>query len=302
MAGESGERGSGLFASLKAGIRGVLAALRAFGRSLENGKPPASLPSPAPNQELPDSYKHPKVTLAVVDPYLVHAWWDIDTTRLPPDTISAALRFHDLSGAPSAVFDVDVDLRARNWYVHLWNPARSYYAELGIKTAGGEFRSLAASNKVRTPRAWPAAAAPVHTGQAFSPAVATPISNGEAPTEPRHALQPGRDVPEVTIQTNAPAPAGAPAEAPQPQPPRPVTAGNVLQQKLAQIYALRPWMSPQAATPDPIAPENRPFIPKQPLPSRAPVPVDLTALAEHQFHPGLPSSLPSAGNPESPTS
>ena len=286
MAGESGERGSGLFASVKAGIGGIVAALRSLGNR-ERSKPSPPL---ARKQELPDFYGTSKVTLAVVDPYLIHAYWDIDPSRLPAGTSSAALRFHDLSGPPAAFFEVDVDLRARNWYVHLSNPAKSYYADLGVRTAHGEFTSLVVSNKVQTPRAWPASEIPRPEPEPAPPALAVAAAVA-APLAVKQAFTPAplsEPVPERVI---------APAAI---EPLKPVDASHVLQQKLEEIYALRPWKSPPATTPEAVWPDElQPRVPTRPVASsfafariHGAAPLDLTALAERRFHPGLPSSPP----------
>ena len=358
MAGESGERGPGLFASLKAGIGGVFASLRALGRTLERRRSPVAfsssavagrerieeakcdpppLFSPIARQELPRSYGHSRVTLTVVDPYLIHADWDIDTSRLPPDTSSAALRFHDVSGPSSAFFEVDVDLRARNWYVHLLNPARSYYADLGVRTAQDGFVSLAASNRVQTPRAWPVAESRIAGLEPTPPAIATaataaaPVQSRQSlPAETPHVEQaflpaaPAamhsdsgqlRDISSVVAEapiTNGPQIVVTPKTSPEP---RPVDAAHVLQQKLEEIYALRPWKSPRVAVQEATWPDPEPWSPGRPVASgfafarihgaaprlRAAAPFDLTALAEHRFHRGLPSSISPASNPKSPT-
>ncbi len=99
-----------------------------------------------------------KLVLIAVNPYVVHAYWDVDQRTVPAGKAPAALRFHDLEpGQPESCFDVPVELGAGNWYVHLWSPARTYRAELGFKTVTGEFAALADSNIVQTPRAWPIA-------------------------------------------------------------------------------------------------------------------------------------------------
>jgi hypothetical protein len=71
------------------------------------------------------------------------------------------LRFYDTGGPSDAEgrdssgFDVDVQLEAMNWYVHVWKPARSYIVELGLKTAQGKFIPIARSNGARLAPALP---------------------------------------------------------------------------------------------------------------------------------------------------
>jgi len=299
-------------------LGGILAGLRGFTRALKRHRPRTPIPTPRPaasaeGRELPVSYGRPKVTLMVVDPYLVYAYWDVDTERLPAGTQSAVLRFHDASQA-APPFDVDIDLRALNWYVHLWSPAKSYYADLGVRTEGGQFISLAVSNRIETPRAWPAAEIK-EVGQALSPADAgearAPVAPSPAARAEAHMLSPA-----VLAPPKQPAPA---ARNPQPEAkslepevresvPKPVHAGDVLRQRLAEIYALRSWQSRPALTLAAVSPGEivgttftlQPagaeticaiHVPGERAPSAfTPVPSDLTALAERGFSPGLPSS------------
>jgi hypothetical protein len=205
--------------------------------------------------ELPDYYGEPKVMLLPVGPYLAYAYWEFDMARLPPDTASAVLRFldaHEPSASPS--FDVDVDLRTRNWYVHLWQPAEHYVADLGVKTTSGEFVPLARSNPLQTPRAWPMAEISAEPEEA-PPVEEGAKSEGGASASLTEALQEEAkpqseavksDLTEARIEIPAP-PGARPAAtwsieaAPQLQPPQPLDAVEVLHAKLAEIYALRAW-------------------------------------------------------------
>ncbi len=300
MAGKSGGMWPSLFLALKTRLAGMWAALRAAGRglghrnstsaaSLSNGQErierakytSPALPLAADRDELPDSYGPPRVTLMVVDPYLIHAYWDIDITSLPRETASAVLRFHVAS---ERSFEVDVDLRTRNWYVNVESPAKSCYAELGVKTAAGEFRPLASSNQVQTPRAWPVARLPENAG---------PVRD-----ENKREVGPAKGSAEAAA---APTPVASQSEQSPPVPriarsPRRVDAAQVLEQKLAEIYALRPWRS-RAGAPFEVATSAAPRSSSAGLPTGAPAPLehpgsplDPTALAEHAFFPGLPSS------------
>jgi hypothetical protein len=208
------------------------------------------------------------------------------------------LRFHDVSEtAPGPPFDVDIDLRAPNWYVHLWSPAKSYYADLAVKTEGGEFIPLATSNRVETPRAWPAAEAQKPAGvevveQALSPAGRqrrSPDSVGRlAGGAEAHFQAPGPETERI---------AASPVIAPAPPPPLPqsVHADEVLRQRLAQMYALRSWQPrPAKAMAAAASSEASGEVSISRISRAAETPAaahsDLTALAEHQFSPGLPSS------------
>jgi hypothetical protein len=129
---------------------------------------------------LPGSYGRTYMAVFPIQPYAVHACWDVTAHALEQarkrlgaetDDVRGVLRFHEVADeratdmAASPAFDVAVDLRARNWYVDLWSAGRTYVVELGLKTRGGEFRVLARSNRVRTPRAKPV---PAGAGRAAS--------------------------------------------------------------------------------------------------------------------------------------
>lgn len=284
---------------------------------------PAPVP-PADEGELPDLSGQPRVTLMVVNSYLVYAYWNVDLTRLPAQTVGAALRFHDLSEPfQSHFFEVDVDLRTRNWYVHLWSPAKSYYADLVVKTADGGDTYLARSNQLQTPRAWPVAEI---EGPSIAVAAVPPLFTG--PDSPE-AAAPGRiegqsfpeEITGVRQHTQSEEhPARTPPVAdPQPEAYKVSDAAGVLQRRLSELYSLRPW-HPRALVATSAAPNDAPLAgwgPVAPLPQAAVEPppawhalpqpslqpetaFDLTALAEHEFHPGFSSALLSSPTPERP--
>jgi len=121
-------------------------------------------------EELPDIVEETEVVLLAVNPYLVHVYWGIAPhdleelgrvfSRLGPRA-QPVLRFYDIpqvdfdgANAPGW-FEVEIDLQARNWYVHLESPAKTYCVALGLRTEGDGFQCLARSNVAETPRAWP---------------------------------------------------------------------------------------------------------------------------------------------------
>jgi hypothetical protein len=122
------------------------------------------------SEELPDIDEETKVVLLPVNPYLVHVYWGIGAndleeiervSRRPGEGAQLVLRFYDIThanfdgtSAPSW-FDVEIDLRAGKWYVHLQSPAKSYCIDLGLRTEGSGFHRLARSNVAETPRAGP---------------------------------------------------------------------------------------------------------------------------------------------------
>ncbi len=119
---------------------------------------------------LPESYGETRVVLLSVDPYLVHVYWEVNPQefkktqrKLRKERAHAQtiLRFFDITNIvfdgtnAHSFFDIPVDLKSGNWYVHLWSPEKSYFTELGLKTEDGRFFFIGRSNTTETPRAWP---------------------------------------------------------------------------------------------------------------------------------------------------
>jgi hypothetical protein len=111
----------------------------------------------------PESYGIDRVRLLVRDPDWLFAYWDVspkslESLRRQVGERAAAvarltLRIADpVSGGAS---DILLPPGARWWYVRADSARRSYRAELGFTLASGDFRSLAKSNTVTTPRVGP---------------------------------------------------------------------------------------------------------------------------------------------------
>lgn len=128
-------------------------------------------------RDLYEEYGESRVVLLPVQPYLIHAYWDVTHNdiekakqRLGDDyrKSQAILRFYDVTNIiydgtnAHGFFDVDIDLQSQNWYVDLWSPDKSYFVDLGFKTGDGFFLSLARSGVARTPCAWPVPKADEH--------------------------------------------------------------------------------------------------------------------------------------------
>jgi hypothetical protein len=143
--------------------------------------------SSARGADLPASYGKTRVVLLAVHPCLVYAYWEVtEADRRKARkllgkkfaTARAVLRFRDFTPVAREnewmhqPFDVEIDLGAGQWYVHLWSPERIYQADLGFRTAAGDLLVLATSDTVATPRAWP------------SPRVAEPVSHRVEPVHP----------------------------------------------------------------------------------------------------------------------
>jgi hypothetical protein len=291
---EFGRGGPPMLGALRAALERVISTIRAFGATLpvqarepktealgfgdyqrvaESKYHPPSPAAPAGDLDLPEWPGPPGVTLMAVDPYLVHVYWDFDIANLPPETTAAALRFYDEAGH----FDVDVDLRTRNWYVPLWSPAKTYYADLGAITAAGEFIPLIRSNTIQTSRAWPVTevehrfvsdaetvaggqwpvAAEQETVGAASrpPTVAEPLATKAEPTAP---VSPATGFsPDTGHQSPATIAAPPPSEPPAPRPPG---AAETLRRRLWEIYECRQWPA-QAHSPGADGPRTIPPLP-----------------------------------------
>jgi hypothetical protein len=120
--------------------------------------------------DFPELYGPSRVVLIPVDPYLMHVYWEIDArdietagNRLAGKShqFQPILRVFDITNVifdetkHCGCFDITIDLLAGKWYVHLLDPGRSYFVDLGIKTESGIFYPITRSNIVKTPRGFP---------------------------------------------------------------------------------------------------------------------------------------------------
>ena len=112
-------------------------------------------------------YGKSRLVLLPVHPYLIHAYWEIaledfDRAKKEVEEAQEVLRFYKRGmGRESSLtdsFDVEINLQAGNWYVHLWSAEESYFADLGIKSKDGTFVHLVRSRVVHMPRPHPAIA------------------------------------------------------------------------------------------------------------------------------------------------
>ena len=199
---------------------------------------------------LPGVYGKTRLVLLVVDPHLIHAYWEIARSRLRDVKRKAALghvilRFY--TGKQDS-FDVDIDLQARNWYVHLWSPEESLYADLAVKMNDGTLIRLARSKVVRLPRTRPVIAIEQHFMKVD-------------PAERRAEL-----VAAPPVEHQTPRPGGAPIDYP-----------AIVTERLRQVYASAAWRPAIEPGAEPVSP-----IPVE-------TPSDLTAIAEEKLTTGLSS-------------
>jgi hypothetical protein len=111
----------------------------------------------------PETYGVNRVRLLVRDPEWIFAYWDVDPAVMKDLARAIGERGLALSRLTLRVLDPvsggssDILLPpgARWWYIRTDSARRTYRAELGVTLPSGEFRRLADSNTVVTPRVGP---------------------------------------------------------------------------------------------------------------------------------------------------
>ena len=179
---------------------------------------------------LPAGFGQTRLVLLVVDPYLVHAYWEVAPEKLRQAKKLAGqakpvLRFHrESERAPGAAeadsFDVAVDLQSHNWYVHLWSPEESLYADLALKRNDGTFIRLVRSQVVHMPRVRPATAIDQHFMKI-------------EPAERRVEIVPPPPVVHDRPQEEMISPANEPVH----EIIKPIDAAEIVREKLKELYA-----------------------------------------------------------------
>jgi len=135
--------------------------------AIESAKYQISGPSPRLFEEerfiFPETYGVNRIRLLVKDPEWLFVHWDVDPASLAELRASAGERAVALSKLTLRVSDpgnggmsvVLLPAGVRSWYVRADSTRRAYRAELGLTLPSGEFRGLAESNTVVTPRVGP---------------------------------------------------------------------------------------------------------------------------------------------------
>jgi hypothetical protein len=111
----------------------------------------------------PQSYGRDRIRLLVKDPEWLFAHWDLDRASVGDLRREMGERTVALSKLTLRISDPDnggmsvvlLPPGVRSWYVRADSTQRAYKAELGLTLPSGEFRSLAESNTVVTPRVGP---------------------------------------------------------------------------------------------------------------------------------------------------
>lgn len=117
--------------------------------------------------ELPEGYGDNRIVLMVRDPEWLFAYWEIrqdamdsvlNTHGIMAHDAKIVLRVYDVTDIvfdgtnAHKYFDIEVTGGARNWYIHVGEPNRSFCVDIGFLTLKGIFLTLSRSNTVRTPR------------------------------------------------------------------------------------------------------------------------------------------------------
>ena len=111
----------------------------------------------------PESYGVNRVRLLVRDPEWIFAYWDVSAETMKGLARSLGERTLALSRLTLRVLDpvsggssdILLPAGARWWYIRADSARRTYRSEIGITLPSGEFRQLAESNAVVTPRVGP---------------------------------------------------------------------------------------------------------------------------------------------------
>jgi hypothetical protein len=127
---------------------------------------PRDLPKPPFEEEqflFPESYGVNRVRLLVRDPEWIFAYWDVSPETMKGLSRSlgeralalSRLTLRVLDPVSGGMSDILLPPGARWWYIRTDSARRTYRAEIGITLPSGEFRCLAESNSVVTPRVGP---------------------------------------------------------------------------------------------------------------------------------------------------
>ncbi len=115
----------------------------------------------------PQGYGQDKAVLLVRDPYWMHAYWEITSSKVGSlkaqfgealiNSSRLVLRLLDVNNTapekPNDRKDMDISGSTNNWYIQVPNSDCSYCVEIGFLTPDGRFLMIARSNVVHTPRA-----------------------------------------------------------------------------------------------------------------------------------------------------
>lgn len=144
-----------------AGARELLAAQeRIEDAKFYTGPPERQHPS---MRALPVEYGKERVALLARDPDTVFCYWEVPAARLDKERARQGkdsrlcVRIYDVTGIQfdgtnaTSFFDQEVYERVGSWYFDLRRPAHAFCADIGLRTRGGQFRTISRSNILFTP-------------------------------------------------------------------------------------------------------------------------------------------------------
>jgi len=109
--------------------------------------------------EFPAGYGDNRIVAMVRDPFWIHTYWEVSDSRrqeikkeLGEEVFARAgeyLRVYNTENWDA--FDIEVTSGAKNWYIHVPHPNKTYCVDIGYKTPDGRFVTAARSNWVTTP-------------------------------------------------------------------------------------------------------------------------------------------------------
>ena len=183
----------------------------------------------------PQSYGRDRLRLLVKDPEWLFAHWDLDRSSVNGLRQEVGERAVALSKLTLRICDPDnggmsvvlLPPGVRSWYVRADSTPRAYKAELGLTLPSGEFRALAESNTVVTPRVGPSSERASRVlGYRQGRPLATPagLAGEELRGKPSHA-GPWKPVPSRWAVDSEAAASGADASGPLPSSRTPEVGG-----------------------------------------------------------------------------
>jgi len=113
-----------------------------------------------PYGDLPAGYGANRISALARDPAWIFVYWEVTPEgfadgreRLRDQQARLTLRVYDRSSQEnlSVFFDIEVYHRIGSWYIDVGQGGRTYLVDVGLKSAGGSYATLARSNPASTP-------------------------------------------------------------------------------------------------------------------------------------------------------
>jgi hypothetical protein len=113
------------------------------------------------------SSRKDRIVLLVRDPYWLHACWEVNRQSVERVRAAMAEQWHGAkpilrlievdsgsttSTAERVLREIEIHGGVNNWYLDVSDPPKSYRVDIGYRSGGGRFHSLARSNSVTTPQ------------------------------------------------------------------------------------------------------------------------------------------------------